>query len=284
MLVKSHPFILKAKSKAVVAQLVEECMAEIDEYREQEMRERAQSYANGEGATQGTMQQGGFGEGTMVPGSSSGTMVAAGAGGDDEFGTGTMIVNNGTLVARPHAQSVEEDIGDTGTMVAALPSGGGAVAAQATAGGKFEPSYMKHLREMSIKGAPPGATATLIAKKNSIGSAAHAGLGPAALAPMQAAPPILMSPSSQAKDAAVSAAAVARAATNTRDFMEFYKTGKSIDLFNLTEASSLVDLRTALISLNKAYEEERASLDRFYEDARKYLRNIIVKKETAPKK
>src|SRR5688500_16240023 len=39
MLCVQHPFILKAKGKTVIAQLVDECMAEIDEYREQEAKE-----------------------------------------------------------------------------------------------------------------------------------------------------------------------------------------------------------------------------------------------------
>lgn len=62
-LLTTHPFILKAKSKAIIAQLVDECMQEIDEYRAQEAAEAASAAANP--APEGEAQENAAG-GTMV--------------------------------------------------------------------------------------------------------------------------------------------------------------------------------------------------------------------------
>ena len=64
-LLTTHPFILKAKGKAIIAQLVDECMQEIDEYRAQEAAEAANAAANppAEGAATGNgMDPNGTGE------------------------------------------------------------------------------------------------------------------------------------------------------------------------------------------------------------------------------
>jgi serine/threonine kinase 3 len=291
MLLKTHPFILKAKSKATIAQLVEECMKEIDDYREQEMREaRSQSYSTDATASTMTEPGGGHGHNTGTMVANSGTMVQAtnSNGNEDDFdGSGTMIVNTGTLVQR---NSLDDDNG-SGTMISAYnpsltPSSQAGLAAKYQ-----EPSYMKHLREMTGKSsgvspvaasAPPAYNApNANPNSNANNNAAQANKKPAAQAPPPTSPQTHAQGHSAAALLSPHKKPGSPTAMSTRDFVDFYRTNKNIDLFNLSETSSLVDLRGALISLNKAYEEERAALDRFYEDARKYLRNLIQRKETS---
>jgi len=103
-LLANHPFILKAPGKQIIRELVDECIADIEAYRDQDSAEE------GETTT-----------GTMVSSSSyeSGTMVQRSGGDDDEpqpdeegfdsYGTmvkkGPAIHDYGTMVARP-AESV----------------------------------------------------------------------------------------------------------------------------------------------------------------------------------
>jgi len=85
----------------------------------------------------------------------------------------------------------------------------------------------------------------------------------------------------QSKDLAASAASAKdkkESKTSDKDgsFSQYYKTGKQLEV---NEKSSLVDLRKALITLNKAYERELTELDAFYSEKRKQLQAIITAKE-----
>jgi len=60
------------------------------------------------------------------------------------------------------------------------------------------------------------------------------------------------------------------------EFMQYYRTGQSLDV---DQNSSLLDLRMSLISLNKAYEDEMTALEQFYSKRRQQLKEMIAKKE-----
>eukprot|EP00457_Paulinella_chromatophora_P005908 gb/GEZN01005926.1/.p1 GENE.gb/GEZN01005926.1/~~gb/GEZN01005926.1/.p1 ORF type:complete len:467 (+),score=87.63 gb/GEZN01005926.1/:210-1610(+) len=115
----SHPFIKKAGSKKIIADLVEECMQEIEEYREQEMKD-AEKKDDGTMDSQmntmdGTMTHDGFGfgGGTMVQkGGTMGTMVVGGG--------GTMVVG-GTIVKKKPGDNGTMD--GSGTTVLSGPGG-----------------------------------------------------------------------------------------------------------------------------------------------------------------
>jgi serine/threonine protein kinase len=57
------------------------------------------------------------------------------------------------------------------------------------------------------------------------------------------------------------------------DFTEFFKTGRKLEV---TENSSLFQLQQALITLNKAYDEEASALDRYYDARRAELQSMVA--------
>jgi len=101
-LLRTSPFILAAKSKAVIASLVAECMPAIEEYRQ----------ADTEG-DEGGDDQGAAG-GTMVAKSKSSKKKSAEP---EEFDSGTMVQKPGGAGAA--ASGEEDDGGGFGTMVVA---------------------------------------------------------------------------------------------------------------------------------------------------------------------
>jgi len=153
-LLQSHPFIQKAKGKQVIAALVEECMTEIDEYREAEAKEAEEKEAAASGSGSGS----GGGEkqssaqdttgGSTIVGRDNGTVVDSGTvvpksgtndfGGPD-FGTaqGTMVYNKATekkkepasymkhLAGKPIAQGETDSDGSEGWTETMLKGKGG---------------------------------------------------------------------------------------------------------------------------------------------------------------
>lgn len=114
-----HPFIATAKSKSVIQALVDECMGEIDEYRQQEAAEQQQQQA-----TAGNVAHGGTAHANATMGFQPG-FVGAGAHSTGTYdpstmlSTGTSSFDTGTMIN--HATS-------TGTMLhhglsAASPTG-----------------------------------------------------------------------------------------------------------------------------------------------------------------
>jgi len=81
-LLKSHPFITTAKSKDVIAKLLEESMPTIEQYREEEAKEAAEREA---ARAERHEKEGQQGRGTMK-------------GEEDGGGGGTMRVDNGTMI------------------------------------------------------------------------------------------------------------------------------------------------------------------------------------------
>ena len=119
-----------------------------------------------------------------------------------------------------------------------------------------QPEYMKHMRE-SLAGQHPNnqyanQTGTLIAAKR-------------------------QSPA----DGGTLTSAVNNMTLNSQqnDFIEFYHGNKQLDSHALAE-TTLVDLQSALISLNAAHELERHALDQCYENARITLKNGIQQKKS----
>jgi serine/threonine protein kinase len=131
-LLKTHPFITKAKGKEVIAHLVAACMKEIDEYREQEAKEAEEKEAGDDGGgTFGTgdistldtstmVGQGGSStmersSGTTVPSgtvdSSKGTFVFSSTSG------GTMVKNSDPTVSSGTTKITPGGSGPSGTMV-----------------------------------------------------------------------------------------------------------------------------------------------------------------------
>jgi len=107
-LLKHHPFITRAKGKKLIADLVEECISDIDEYRRQEALEASKD--GGEDIS--SLER----AGTMLSQSNNETMVLR----SREFGTGTMVNKGGPHF---HQQDFDEDgAGDYGTMVARKPN------------------------------------------------------------------------------------------------------------------------------------------------------------------
>ena len=276
-LLQRHPFILGAGSKTIIAQLVDECMPEIEEYRLQEALEPegGGQAAGGPGTGTGT----GFGSlssnstmyqntsGTMIP-SQSGTMVqGAGRAGT---GLGTTVVS-GTMVKQRAADAEaeeEEGAGDSGTMVT-YPTvkkpftgtmiAGGASAAAAAAERKDEPSYMKHMRGTASASAtmrPTGSVSGKPAFNPNTATMVH-GLPAGSLSTLPAAP----------------------AASSPSPYSHWYREGKSLESVGLSSGSSLAELNAALNGLSRAYEEERGELDRSFEDSRQKVRQWIASKQ-----
>lgn len=272
-----HPFIVKAKSKAIIAQLVGECMTEIDEYRAQEQQEQQEQAAQQQqqGGNQGTM----FNTiGTSRFDTTSGTMINHSTM-STNFSQGTMI-NAGTMVHHPgvgdgHGTTVFNNFVDddgTGTMVVnnsarkdADPS------LQQRKSNYPEPSYMKHLREINSSASSsnastitqqPKSTNTMINPQDTSTVVGSLNLGKMSI-----------SDSSSSSSSTSSA-------SHLRDL---YRTGKSLEVV-VNNNSSLLELRSALIQLNKSYEDEKNALDQLYENSRKYVKELIAKKETEGKK
>ena len=211
-------------------------MTEIDEYREQEMREQQQAEG---GVMNGTLQQPQE-NGTMVA-NNKGTLVAGPSQYRATTDNGTMLVSHGTL--------------DSGTMVAAAHE-------QHNDHGET-PEYMKHMRETRAGQHPNNKNAnqfgTLVAAKKQSpndGGTLSAGLSTLTLNQQHAAQQM----------------------QQQNDFLDFYHGNKQLDAQALLE-TSLVDLQSALISLNEAHELERQAVDNVYENARRLLKSEIAKKK-----
>lgn len=114
-LLANHPFITKARGKNIIAELVSECMQQIDEYREAGEDEGDED----DESDDGTMMAGDYStvaySGTMVDSGTmacnsetmaySGTMVDSGT---MAFNSDTMV-NSGTMVANPNQTRVRGD-------------------------------------------------------------------------------------------------------------------------------------------------------------------------------
>lgn len=150
---------------------------------------------------------------------------------------------------------------------------------------------MKHIREISNGGQPlnngaSNKTKTLLPNTSSpvqpASAASAANNTPASAAPTATT---TATPAAAASSAATPAPVTAWSANNpssptaiTRSIADLYRTGKRVESIVSADAS-LVDLRTALITLNRSYEEEKIMLDRLYDESRKYIKTLLAAKE-----
>lgn len=261
-LLKTHPFILKAKSKAIIAQLVDECMQEIDDYRAQEAAEAAAGGSAAADSNTGTMQQASSPSASVLQSSSSfssGTMVqndvsaaSVGGRGAPSYDQGTMVFNSGTMQQNDFDDA--QSAGDYGTMVLhkatlAKPPPPGALAGEKTGTtirGKYEePSYMRHIREASnkFKNTQPGAAATGTMLVSGAGGAAAASSG--------------VTPS---------------------DFRDLYRTAKK---FEPAQVDSLTkdEIKATLAALDKAHQAEKQQMEQTYDETKKMLKASLEKKK-----
>jgi hypothetical protein len=264
-LLKSHPFILKAKSKAIIAQLVDSCMQEIDDYRAQEAAEAAAGGGAAAEGNSGTMQAAASpSTGTMQSSVSasfnSGTMVqndvasaTSGAGRGPAYDQGTMVFNSGTMQQNDFDDAA--GAGDYGTMVLhkatlAKPPAPGALKAGDKEGadgskpsgttirGKYEePSYMRHIREASnkFKNTQPGPSSGTM----------------------------LVSGASSVSPA---------------DFRDLYRTAKK---FEASQVDSLTkeEIKATLAAIDKAHQAEKAQMEQTYDETKKLLKASLDRKK-----
>lgn len=208
-LLRTHPFVMKAGKKSIIAALVDECMPAIDEYRENEAKDiEEQSNSSGTSGPDSTLVK-------VKPNmaANSGTMLSAN-------NSSTMVYSNdGTMVANKGADGSEPDDDDYGTMVVQDPK---------AAKGAQQPSYMNHFRDEEKK----NNFATMKSKND----------------------------------------------PNGGEFVHFFRTGKKLEV---SPDQSLVELQNMLIVLNKAYDEESNALERFYDQRKKELLDLIKQKKAA---
>jgi len=246
-LLLTHPFIQKAKGKQVIAALVEECMTEIDEYREAEAKEAEEKEATGGSDKQisGDDNSGG----STIVGRDNGT-----------------VVDSGTVVPKSGTSDFGPDFGSQGTMVYN----------KATEKKKEPASYMKHLAGKPIaqgetdSDGSEGWTETILKGKG----------GPT-IKKQEKKETKDVKETKETKQTAPSSPQQSSTITNatsptSASFSSYYRTGRQLEV---GENSSLVELRKGLITLNKAYEKELMELDAFYSDKRKQLQTLIGAKE-----
>ena len=146
-LLQVHPFLTRAKGKHVIAALVDQCLPEIEEYREQEALEEQRAEDDDEGDNDydtGTMQV----NGTMVsrPNNSS-TMLSS-----SSTQYGTLIAKKSQQIQQQQQsqqqqqaddsdENSDDEGGDFGTMVV------GKAAAPSNAPAREEPDFMKMIRK-----------------------------------------------------------------------------------------------------------------------------------------
>jgi serine/threonine kinase 3 len=262
-LIQSHPFITKAKNKQIIAQLVDECMGEIDEYRAQEAAEAANKVqnqgTNAFGTSVGTINNS---SGTMV--GNTGTMINSGTM-MNKGDAGTMVFNSGTIV-NTDVDDEDYDGGDTGTMVVQKsnkpqPNNNNNNNKPAAAADSSEPSYMAHLRDITDSsgknkpGAVAAATGTMVQKPSK---------------PIQA-----FAEEKQSNNNILSSDV-----QSPGDIKELYKTSRKIDHL-VSSNNSVVDLEKAEKAIAKAYEEERSAMEKFYDEQRKTIKQAIKKQKEA---
>ena len=316
-LLETHPFIRRSGDKRLIAQLVDECMAEIEEYRQQEALE-AESGGRGAGTAQGTSafdnmsgQSTMYGNtsGTMVP-SASGTMVQSGtmvpakaaAGGGRAAAQDTMVYGGqSTMVRKPaaagrrqeEAEEEEEDdegAGDSGTMVK-HPTGKGlgskytgtmvAARGQSQVNNEHkqshEPSYMQHMRAAASQ--PPITQTPAVQQQQAANANATIRPTKPTFNP-NTATMIHGTPTTITPlTTTTTTTATASSSAQSSGYGRWYREGKRLEVVGLSGGSSMAELNAALNGLSRAYEDERGEMDRTYEETRQKIRQWIASKQ-----
>jgi len=261
-LLNSHPFITKAKGKAIIADLVDECMQEIDEYREQEAKE-AEEKENGNGTNRfETNISSNDGGGTIVPGKDLKNGAPSTASAAGTIDAGTVVPSGGT---GDFGTGGGPDFGESGTMVYN----------KANEGKKAPAAYMKPMT--GKKKAALVAAAQAQAGQDDDDEASDGVWTSTMMKPKPGAAAIKKETKEKKESLKASSSS---GSVGDATFSSYYKTGKQLEV---NEKSSLVDLRKGLITLNKAYERELTELDAFYSEKRKQLQALISAKEKEEK-
>jgi serine/threonine protein kinase len=245
-LLKSSSFILKGKSKKIIADLVDQCLPEIDDYREQEAKD-AEGKEQGDEATLGsdisTLQE-------------SNTMVSGNRGDETgEFDSGTMVPAKKTAGGKTGKSPVVDDDDDDGPQYGTMVQKKGANDGTVIVGNKGN-NDMRGTTSAPKQGQTP-------AYMNSV-------KGSDAKTPAK-------QPAQQAAGTKPNGTSGAQARPGDRkdQFNLYYKTGK----MDVPADATLMELRQQLIELNNAYDEEMNALEKFYAEKRKTLQSLIAKKE-----
>jgi len=256
-LLKSHPFITKAKGKEVIAQLVKECMKEIDEYREQEAKEAEEKDGGEDGsATFGTGDISTLETSTMVGGpgaSSTATGTIDRPTGTTALSAGTVDASKGTFV-----------FSSGGTMVkhASDPTTSSGTTRISSGTTQFSGSSGQSGTMVVNSGTMDFKKKKLDTKSGSTGTSVFSGTG------------TMVAKGGGTNSGTTSSSS--GSGSSPGEFMQYYRTGQALDV---DQNSSLLDLRMSLISLNKAYEDEMTALEQFYSKRRQQLKEMITKKE-----
>jgi serine/threonine protein kinase len=245
-LLKSSAFITKAKSKKIIADLVDQCLPEIDEYREQEAKE-----ADGKEGDEATL-------GSDISTLQESNTIVSGSKNDDtgDFDSGTMVPakkSAGNKTKVPQVDEDEDDGPQYGTMVQKKPTNDSTIIV-----GNNVKQEMRGTTSAPKKGETPAYMSSV--KSNDPRSPAKQPAQPA---------------NNQAKPNGTSGAAGRGAGDRKDQFNLYYKTGK----MDVPADATLMELRQQLIELNNAYDEEMNALEKFYAEKRKTLQSLIAKKE-----
>jgi hypothetical protein len=318
-LLQGHPFILKAKGKAIIAQLVDECMQEIDEYRAQEAAEAANAAANppavgtGDGSEANGTGDSSIGGGTMSSSYASGTMVNTGTMVHNANDSGTMrskgastTVNSsaspsyeaGTMVFNAGTMQQAHEAYNSGTMVLhSSPSAGGAAAAAASPVAAATPAAAKKPPVPSAieQGGSSGNTGTAGGNRakyeepsymrhireasSKFGKGATATPGGAGGGGGSNAGTM----NAAAATTNVAPAAPASPAPLTpNDFREIYRTSRRFDGSQI-EPLSVLEVKQALSVLEKSLSTEKSALETMYSEQKKQLKQALEKAEKREK-
>jgi len=245
-LLKTHPFITKAKGKEVISSLVAACMKEIDEYREQEAKEAEEK----EGAEDGSATFGTDDITTLDTSTMGGGPGGGGSTGTIERPSGTTLAS-GTVDTSKGTFVFSSTSGGTMVKHSSDPTATGSGTTRVTGMGSGTMVYNSGTMELKKKKFDPKVPTT--------GTTSFTGTGTMVVGKG--------SGSSTSSSASPSAPG---------EFMQYYRTGQALDV---DQNSSLLDLRMSLISLNKAYEDEMTALEQFYSKRRQQLKDMIAKKE-----
>ena len=318
-LLNSHPFITRSGDKRLIAELVDECMAEIEEYRQQEALE-AESGGRGGGTAKGTSafddmsgQSTMYGNtsGTMIPSASgtmvqSGTMVpskAAGGGGGRAAATAqdTMVYGGqGTMVRKPAAggpqqaaeeedEEDEEGAGDSGTMVK-HPTGKGlgskytgtmvAARGQSQANNEHKQSHEpSYMQHMRATAAQPPITQSPAQQQQQAANAANATIRPTKPTFNPNTATMIHGTPTTITPPTSTTAATTATTGQSGGWGRWYGEGKRLEVVGLSGSSSMAELNAALNGLSRAYEDERGEMDRTYEETRQRIRQWIASKQ-----
>ena len=271
----SHPFVKDVKEKAVIQDLLEECLRVIEEYREAEAKEQQENRAHvpgagpavGEGEDGDTGAAGAGESGTMINkgAAQSGTMLgpsqAAWSGPED----GTVVVKAKQLVgfAGGAAAAAGPSSNASGTMVVnggAAPESGTLLIRPSGASREDHFGTVKVQRAEQSRKAQPAPTMIVNAAGTMLVNGIPQGVAPAP-------------PAAAAAGAAAAAAAGAAAGADLS-----LNTGRAVGLFaGVSAGSSAAEIENVLAQLNSLLAADQQAVATFYAERMRRLKELHAK-------